>query len=88
MIPPEEQTVELKESLSLGREIAETCAAFASAQGGRIYVGVHDDGAVVGVGLGRRSLENLAHTIAQTTTPRVVPAITAGASATSFRLKS
>jgi len=40
MIPPEGQTVERKESLGERREIVETCAAFASAQGGRIYIGV------------------------------------------------
>jgi len=43
MIPDEGQTVERKESLGERREIAETCAAFASAQGGRIYIGVRDE---------------------------------------------
>jgi predicted HTH transcriptional regulator len=47
MIPLEGQTVELKESLGLWREIVATCAAFASAQGGRIYVGVRDDGTAI-----------------------------------------
>ena len=76
MIPPEGQSTELKESLNLGREIAIACAAFASAQGGRIYVGVRDDGTVAGVTLGKRSLEDLANAIAQNTTPKIVPAIT------------
>jgi ATP-dependent DNA helicase RecG len=76
MIPAEGQTVELKESLGERREIVETCAALASAQGGRIYIGVRDDGTVVGVQIGKGSLEGLANDIAQNTVPKLVPAIT------------
>jgi ATP-dependent DNA helicase RecG len=76
MIPAEGQTVERKESLGERREIVETCAAFASAQGGRIYIGVRDNGAVVGVQIGKGTLEGLANDIAQNTVPKLVPAIT------------
>jgi ATP-dependent DNA helicase RecG len=64
-----------KESLGERREIVETCAAFASAQGGRIYIGVRDNGAVVGVQIGKGTLEGLANDIAQNTVPKLVPAI-------------
>jgi ATP-dependent DNA helicase RecG len=60
-IPEEGQTVERKESLGERREVVETCAAFASAQGGRIYIGVRDNGAVVGVQIGKGTLEGLAN---------------------------
>jgi ATP-dependent DNA helicase RecG len=76
MIPAEGQTVERQESLGERREIVETCAAFASAQGGRIYIGVRDNGAVVGVQIGKGTLEGLANDIAQNTVPKLVPAIT------------
>jgi len=76
MIPTEGQTVERKESLGERREIVETCAAFASAQGGRIYIGVRDDGTVVGVQIGKGTLEGLANDIAQNTVPKLVPIIT------------
>lgn len=76
MIPEEGQTVEWKESLGERREIAETCAAFATAQGGRIYIGVNDKGMVLGVQLGKGTLEQLANDIAQNTVPRLVPFIT------------
>lgn len=76
MIPEESQTVELKQSLGERREIVETCAAFATAQGGRVFVGVRDDGAVVGVQIGKGTLEGLANDIAQNTVPKLVPAIT------------
>lgn len=76
MIPDEGQTVERKESLGAGREIVETCAAFASAQGGRVYIGVHDNGTVVGVKIGKGTLESLANDIAQNTIPKLVTGIT------------
>jgi ATP-dependent DNA helicase RecG len=76
MIPEEGQTVERKESLSLWRDIVETCAAFATAQGGKVFVGVADDGRITGAQIGKGTLEDLANRIAQNTTPRVVSAIT------------
>jgi ATP-dependent DNA helicase RecG len=76
MIPEEGQTVERKESLSLWRDIVETCAAFATAQGGKVFVGVADDGRITGVQIGKGTLEDLANRIAQNTTPKVVPTIT------------
>ncbi len=77
MIPEEGQTVERKESLSLWRDIVETCAAFATAQGGKVFVGVADAGRITGVQIGKGTLEDLANRIAQNTVPRIVPAITA-----------
>ena len=68
--------VERKESLGERREIVETCAAFASARGGRIYIGVRENGTVVGVQIGRGTLEGLANDVAQNTVPKQVPAIT------------
>jgi predicted HTH transcriptional regulator len=75
MIAEEGQTVEHKQSLGEHREIVETCAAFATAQGGRIYIGVRDNGQVVGVQIGKGTLEGLANDIAQNTVPKLVPAI-------------
>ena len=75
MIPEEGQTVECKESLSQWRDIVETCAAFASAQGGRVYIGVRDDGTVIGVQVGKGTLEDLSNKIAQNTSPKVVPTV-------------
>ena len=81
MIPEEGQTVELKESLSQWHDVVETCAAFASAQGGKIYIGVFDDGRIRGVQLGKGTLEDLANKIAQNTNPKLVPVITTPAEA-------
>jgi ATP-dependent DNA helicase RecG len=75
VIPEEGQTVERKESLSLWRGIVEACASFATAQGGRVFIGVTDDGRVVGAQIGKGTLEDLANKIAQNTNPKVVPTI-------------
>ena len=75
MIAEEGQTVEHKQSLGERREIVETCAAFATAQGGRIYIGVRDNGQIAGVQIGKGTLEGLANDIAQTTMPKLVPTI-------------
>src|SRR3972149_4538225 len=75
-IPSEGETAELKESLGEWKEIVATCAAFATARGGRIFIGVANDGRVVGVQIGKGTLEDLANKIAQNTVPKLVPAIT------------
>lgn len=74
-IPPEGETLECKTSLGEWREIVETCAAFATAKGGRLFVGVAPGGTVCGVRLGKGTVEDLANKIAQQTNPRVVPSI-------------
>jgi ATP-dependent DNA helicase RecG len=75
VIPSEGETVELKRSLGEWKEIVETCAAFATAHGGRVYVGVADDGRVVGVQVGKGTFEDIANKIAQNTSPKIVPTI-------------
>ena len=47
----ESETTEFKESLD--REALETVAAFANTRGGTLLIGVHDDGTVRGITLGK-----------------------------------
>lgn len=74
-MPPESETVEWKQSLGEWKEIVETCAAFATARGGTIYVGVSPAGDRLGVQIGHGTLEDLANKIAQNTNPRQSPSI-------------
>ena len=67
--------MELKQSLGDWQEIVETCAAFATAKGGRVFVGVAPNGKVHGVQVGKGTLEDLANKVAQHTNPRVVSSI-------------
>lgn len=45
----------------------ETVAAFANTRGGTVLIGVHDDGTVRGITLGKESLREWANHIAQAT---------------------
>ena len=71
----EREHVELKSSLSLINEIIEAVSAFSNAEGGKIIVGVNNAGKVLGVEIGKGTIENLANTIGQNTDPKVQPTI-------------
>lgn len=87
-IPAEGETVELKGSLGEWKEIVATCAAFATARGGRLYIGIADDGRVVGVQIGKGTLEDLANKVVGNTNPRIVPSIATIRSEADFRSQS
>ncbi|MFH1970584.1 MAG: helix-turn-helix domain-containing protein [Verrucomicrobiota bacterium] len=73
--PPESETVEWKQSLSEWKEIVETCAAFATAQGGTVYVGISPNGEAVGIDVGKGTMEDIINKIASNTSPRLVPSV-------------
>jgi ATP-dependent DNA helicase RecG len=66
----EGQQLEFKQSLGLGPEIMRGLCALLNSEGGRLLVGVSPDGSIVGVDVGRNTLENLAGDIAKTIDPR------------------
>ena len=61
---PENQNIEYKESWR--DEYLKWVCGFANAQGGTIYIGVRDDGAVVGLADGKRLLEDIPNKIQDT----------------------
>ena len=67
----ESETVELKESLGLLRDILETVSSFANAKGGIIYIGITDEGNVKGVSIGKKTIEDLANEIRRTIDPPI-----------------
>jgi ATP-dependent DNA helicase RecG len=71
----ESQTLEFKKTLAEMREIVETVCAFANTKGGRVFVGVDDSGNVLGVELGKRSVEEIALEIARNTDPKIFPEV-------------
>jgi ATP-dependent DNA helicase RecG len=72
----ESETVEWKRSLGEWKEIVETCAAFATANGGTVYIGIGPKGDRVGVTMGRAALEDLANKVKVNTDPPQFPSIT------------
>ncbi|MDR0830193.1 MAG: putative DNA binding domain-containing protein [Prevotellaceae bacterium] len=71
MIPQESLTIELKSSFNA--ECIETLVAFVNAKGGSLYVGVNDDGNVVGVNIGKETIVQWINEIKGKTEPSIVP---------------
>jgi len=71
----ENERLEFKESLRLKEEISQAVSAFSNANGGSILVGVSDDGKVIGVDIGRNTLEELANYIKRNTDPAIFPSV-------------
>jgi len=71
----ERENVELKTSLSLSNEIIQAISAFANTNGGKVAIGVNNSGKVLGVEIGKNTIEHLANKIAQNTDPKIQPRI-------------
>jgi predicted HTH transcriptional regulator len=75
LISGESEAVEFKQSRGEMKEIIETIGAFANGEGGTIVIGVTPAGRVLGVNIGKDTLESLANGIQQQTDPKVFPSI-------------
>jgi ATP-dependent DNA helicase RecG len=71
----ENERLEFKESLRLKEEKCQAVSAFSNASGGSILIGVSDDGKVIGVDIGRNTLEELANYIKRNTDPAIFPSV-------------
>ena len=69
--------MELKPSLSQINEIMETISAFANTKGGKIVIGISNSGKVMGVEVGKDTIERLTNKIRQEIDPKIHPRITA-----------
>jgi ATP-dependent DNA helicase RecG len=72
----ESLNVEWKSSLSSVNEIIETISAFANTEGGKIIIGVSKSGKLLGVEIGKDTIESLINKISQNTDPKIHPRIT------------
>lgn len=72
----ESTTVECKPSLSQINEIIETISAFSNTEGGKVFVGVSKTGKIIGMQIGKGTIEKLTNSISQNTDPKVQPRIT------------
>lgn len=67
----EDQNLEFKASLRLREEIGETISAFANVDGGIILVGVSDKSEILGVDIGKKTIEDLANWVKENTDPHI-----------------
>ncbi|MCG7849861.1 MAG: putative DNA binding domain-containing protein, partial [ANME-2 cluster archaeon] len=71
----ETEKVEFKPSLSQLDNIMKSISAFSNAKGGMVVAGISDEGRVMGVDIGRKTMEDLAEYIKRNTDPPVFPSI-------------
>jgi len=71
----ESLTLEYKSSFD--RKSIETLVAFANANGGTVLVGVEDNGTVLGVSLGKETLNKWLGQVKSSTSPSIIPDIEA-----------
>jgi len=71
----ESEITEFKTSLAEWRDVIETISAFSNRNGGRVFIGVADDCGIIGVDIGKKTIEKLANQIKQNTDPVIHPSI-------------
>lgn len=71
----EGQRVEFKTSFASQNEIIETLGALTNADGGVVFVGIKDDGAIVGTHIGSKTLEDFANRLAAESDPQLLVSI-------------
>jgi len=69
----ESEIVEFKTTFNKG--VIESMVAFANTNGGALYVGVKDNGSIVGVDITKESIQNWINEIKNKTSPTVVPSV-------------
>ena len=75
----ESEKIEFKKSLGLKDEIGKAISAFSNSNGGKIIVGVDDKTKqIIGVEIGKNTIETLANYIKQNTDPQVFPQVMVG----------
>ena len=73
----ESENLEFKKSVGEWKEIVETVAAFSNTSGGQIIVGVSKSGKIVGMEIGKSTIEDLTNKIVTNTDPKIYPKIAA-----------
>ena len=71
----ESEITEFKTSLAGWRDVVETISAFSNRNGGRVFIGVADNCDIIGVDIGKKTIEKLANQIKQNTDPVIYPSI-------------
>ena len=76
LLKREDEFVEFKESLSQLSRALESAVAMINKSGVcTIYFGIKDDGTVIGVDLGNKTLKDISHTIFEQIKPTIIPKI-------------
>ena len=69
----ESETCEFKESIADINSILDTICAFLNKRGGTLFLGISDNGVILGLDIGVNTIENLSKSIRDTITPKKSP---------------
>ena len=69
----ESETLEFK--ITFSKDVIESVSAFANTKGGRVIIGVSNNGGLNGVSIGKESLQEWINEIKQSTLPSIIPEI-------------
>ncbi len=69
----ESETVEFKQSFN--KSVIETIVAFSNSKGGKILIGLKDDGTIIGVSITEETMQKWLNEIKQNTIPQIIPDI-------------
>jgi ATP-dependent DNA helicase RecG len=72
---PAKETDKVEFKVTFNVDCIETLVAFANHKGGRVYVGVNDDGKVKGISIGKETLTQWVNEIKGKTEPAIVPEV-------------
>ncbi len=72
----ESMHIEWKPSLSQINEIIEAISAFSNTEGGKVFIGISKSGKLLGLQIGKDTIEKLTNQVSQHTDPKVHPRIT------------
>lgn len=70
IVKGESKTIEFKTSFQ--KEAVESVVAFANSYGGKIFIGVEDNGNILGVSISGETIQNYVNTIKQNTQPSII----------------
>lgn len=71
----ESEILEFKTSTSEKKKIVQTVSAFCNKRGGAILIGISPQNKIVGVNIGKKTIEDLANYIKENTDPKIYPLI-------------
>ncbi len=67
------ESLQLELKKSFGKDAITTLVAFANSEGGRLIVGIGDDGVVCGVEIGAETLQRYINEVKVATYPQIIP---------------
>ena len=70
---PKTESLTIEFKISFNEDVIETLVAFANAKGGTVYIGMKDNGDIVGTQVGKETIQQWINEIKTKTSPQIIP---------------